>query len=628
MEAASHSSPATSPPPASTHACAARALSAMSPDSRATRPACSAAANAAARSPRAPIRAQAASNASASAAPAGHASRASEPATERSPMASRSSVARAADARRRDHRRRSRSRTARARGRVNHRQRRRHVRSRAGALRSCRRRPRASPTRGRSWRPRGRRRGPLRTRRSPRADRRHASARSPARARGSPRARGRRSPRRLRGGDAGGRGVGAALAQGRRGTSRRRRRVARILRRELGEATTRRFDVADGVRPHRRDEREAARDVRIALERSELVDRHPPARRVTLDARPVEIDELGGERLEHAPQPRPLRRVPDLPQRLRRELVLAARRASAIELEQQRNDFTVLRRAARHEAFGGVFVPGRVAAHRRHRPREPRDRAGGHAVHRRLAQRRLRARRVARTHAPDPGGEHERATARFVRREVVGERLELRRERGRVPAIGQKIELERAGRERRGIALDGARERLRGRGCRRPCSPRARPSASRATRRRRRLLPFRAAPPRDRPQGRCRPSSSAMRTRNSIEIAASTRPGAFISPLESASRARSRICAALAISPLPRRTCAARSHASAIIVGLRAQSGTPSESPRSGFAVDSNSRRPCVSSAVACASPRVRASSVPTIPASFRASRSIARAAE
>ena len=55
--------------------------------------------------------------------------------------------------------------------------------------------------------------------------------------------------------------------------------------------------------------------------------------------------------------------------------------------------------------------------------------AGGDAEHRGLAERGLRSGGVARANGPDVGREEERAAARFVGPEVIGERLELRRRR-------------------------------------------------------------------------------------------------------------------------------------------------------------------------------------------------------
>ncbi len=165
------------------------------------------------------------------------------------------------------------------------------------------------------------------------------------------------------------------------------------------------------------------------------------------------------ERLEHPRQPRPARRPRHLADRLRGTLVVVARVPYAHELQVQRGSL-VLTGARRDEALGGVFVPRRVADDARERPRDAPDDRGRHAVHRSLAQRRLRPCRVVRPHRPHERREEERATARLVGRQVVGEGLELRGERARVPAVGEHVELQRARRQTPRIVRDRPRERL------------------------------------------------------------------------------------------------------------------------------------------------------------------------
>ena len=204
------------------------------------------------------------------------------------------------------------------------------------------------------------------------------------------------------------------------------------------------------MRAHRGDEPQASRQLGVRLDRREFLDRR---------ARPIVARHAGHERLERAAEPRSPRGRPEFAQQFRRALGVAARAAEAKELDGERGDLA-LGAPRREQPLGRVLEPRRVARDAGEGTRHPPDRRGRHAVHRRLAERRFRARHVVRAPPPHEGREQERPPARIVGRELLGERLELRRERRRVRAVGQQVELVRARRQRARIGVDREREGL------------------------------------------------------------------------------------------------------------------------------------------------------------------------
>ena len=204
----------------------------------------------------------------------------------------------------------------------------------------------------------------------------------------------------------------------------------------------------------RGDERQAPRELRIGLDRRELLDAR--ARGSLVVRRPSAV---GREGLEHARQPRPARRRAQLTQRPGRGSDVAARVAHPHELDVERHRLG-LAATGREQSLGRLLVPGRVARDARERAREaPRGRRR-RAEHRGLAERGLRSGGIARANGPDVGRQEKRARASLVGAEVIGERLELGRERRRVAPVGEHVELQRARGQAPRIERDGPRERL------------------------------------------------------------------------------------------------------------------------------------------------------------------------
>ncbi len=260
----------------------------------------------------------------------------------------------------------------------------------------------------------------------------------------------------------GGRGVGGDARRGavvsrcaiQVGEIRSDDRIRRVAIGELAQPDARGLGVAGGVRAHRGDEREAARELRIGLERRELLDGGAG----TLFAARAR---RRGEGLEHARQPGSARARAHLAQRLGCGLGVAPGESQPNELDVQRDRFG-LGAARREQALRRLLVPGRVARDAGERPREPPGGRGRSPEHRGLAERGLRPSDIARPNGPDVRRQEERAPASLVGAEVVGERLELSRERRGVAPIREHVELEGARRQAPRVERDGPRERLEG----------------------------------------------------------------------------------------------------------------------------------------------------------------------
>ena len=210
------------------------------------------------------------------------------------------------------------------------------------------------------------------------------------------------------------------------------------------------------------------------------------------------------------------------------------------------------------------------------------------------------------------------ARARLVGPEVIGERLELRRERGGIAAVGEHVELQSARRQAPGIEGDGPRERLER--ARRVAFVRAACSATRIASAAPRPGSVSVASRSDAiaRRGPCRPSARrcgcARRRPRPRRGDPRRRP---VAPASSA--ARSRIAAASASCPSSLRASAARIHASTMRAGCRTHAGTPSASPRAavGDGLLHRARR-APSRATACSSARVRTSSLSAMPGCSR----------
>ena len=317
----------------------------------------------------------------------------------------------------------------------------------------------------------------------------------------------------------------------------------------------------------RRDEREAARELRIGLEGRELLDR------ATRAIAPVGVDVR--RRAARTPRARGRAR-PRAGSRAISRSVLAAPSASPRacrepnELDVERHRLG-LGAARREQALGRLLVPGRVARDAGERAREPAGRRRRRAEHRGLAERGLRPRRVARPHGPHVGRQEERAPARLVGPEVLGERLELRRERARVGAVGQHVELQRPRRQAPGVARDGPRRAPRARAAVSPsaaaCSATRMASAAPRPGSVVRGQPLRRRSGR---RGPCRPSARRRGSARRPRPAARARPRRPASRRRGARAARSSVARRRATScPRCRRASAARSHASTMRAGWR-----------------------------------------------------------
>ena len=115
--------------------------------------------------------------------------------------------------------------------------------------------------------------------------------------------------------------------------------------------------------------------------------------------------------------------------------------------------------AGGEQALRRLLVPGGVAADRREAAPHARDDAGRHSAHRRLRERRLRRGDVRRARGPDERRGEVGAALGLVAAEALGERLERARERARLLAVAEQIELERPRRDALGIGGEGVAER-------------------------------------------------------------------------------------------------------------------------------------------------------------------------
>ncbi len=240
--------------------------------------------------------------------------------------------------------------------------------------------------------------------------------------------------------------------------------VGRVPLCELRQAPARHRDVTGRQGPRGGHEGQSSREVGVLLQRRELVhggERPTPGGR---RGRPLVFDlglrrVRGRKRLQHPPEPGPLRRRRHLAQRSSLALHVAPRTTKAYELHVKGDDLAFVR-AGREQALDGLFVPGRILDDARECPRDARGGGGGDTVHPGLRESSLRSADIFGLYRPDVRREEEGLAARLVCRELVGERFELRRERGRVLAVREDVELQGSGGEAPWVGGEGSRECL------------------------------------------------------------------------------------------------------------------------------------------------------------------------
>ncbi len=225
--------------------------------------------------------------------------------------------------------------------------------------------------------------------------------------------------------------------------------IGRVALGELPKLVPSRVDVAPGVRAHGGDQREAARELRIALERRELFERRQRADLPVVWGR----GRRDPEGLEDSREPPSSRGRAHLPERPSGRLGVPARIAGANELDVERDGLGFCG-AGREQALRGLLVPSCIAGETRERARHASRGGRGNSEHGGLAEGGLRPSGVSRANGPHVRRQEERPPSRLVRAQMVGKRLELRRERGRVVPVGQHVELERARRQTTWIMSD------------------------------------------------------------------------------------------------------------------------------------------------------------------------------